>query len=462
MKPSAIDHSAANQTIVTAGSAAPMAWFAVALFCLLYLVSFVDRLIIALIANPLGRDLGVSDTALGLLFGFGFAVLYVLIGIPIADLLDRRTRKTIVLAGVCLWSLCTIASAVAWDYPSLFILRAGVAIGEAVLSPAAISFIGDLFPKEKRPLATTIYMATGVLAGTGAFLLGGAALAWAQHLQPVVGMSTWRLTLIIVGVPGLILAAIFALAVKEPERGIESSNQEKNATMREAFNILRAEWRIYLPIFTAVGVMSMVSMGVVAWAPTMLSRAFGIPPSHGGMLFGTMGVIAGVTGTLVVPATVMLLIRRGMANGLVATMVCCVLIVLAATAVCLQAQSAYAWLVCFAPGLAALAGLTTLPPVVISMLAPGPIRARLMALNLLFLGIVGQGLGPLITAFAAKESSNPNALSYGLLVTTAIAVPLALIALAIGHAALADRLKQEHQRTSGSTLVRGDGLLRPN
>ncbi|HBP1145598.1 MFS transporter [Pseudomonas plecoglossicida] len=147
-------------------------WYVVAVLAMLYAVSMIDRFVLSVVAQPVTESLGLTNTQMGLLLGAGFAILYSLSGVPIAHLIDKGNRKRIVACGVLFWSLMTAASAFTTDFTSLMICRAGVAIGEAVLTPAAISLIGDMFSRKDRALPTSCYMATSNIMATGSFLLG--------------------------------------------------------------------------------------------------------------------------------------------------------------------------------------------------------------------------------------------------------------------------------------------------
>ena len=207
---------AANPVGGVALSPALQAWYMVFSLTLIYCVSFLDRNILSLLAVPIAGALGISKTQLGLLYGLGFGVLYALVGLPLAHWIDRGQRVWIVVIGVTLWSLCTFASAFATSFGQLAILRSGVAIGEAVLSPAAVSLIADLFDRERRTLPTSIYSAVGTVMGYGSYFFAGGALDLATHLSTQMAMAPWRLTLIIVGLPGLLLAPLLRLTVREP------------------------------------------------------------------------------------------------------------------------------------------------------------------------------------------------------------------------------------------------------
>src|SRR5580693_4273673 len=207
-----------GRTTPEAGAHPSRRWWTIALLGLLLAVSFVDRQILALLVNPIGKELGLSDTRLGVLYGAGFGILYSLAGLPLAQWLDRSARIRIVVFGVVAWSCATIAAGFASDYWTLLACRSGVAIGEAVLTPAAVSLIADMFAPDRRTLPTSLYTAVASLMGVGAFAVGGAAVDLATRLSPVVGLEPWRLTLVLVGAPGLLLAAILAFTGREPDR----------------------------------------------------------------------------------------------------------------------------------------------------------------------------------------------------------------------------------------------------
>ena len=151
------------------------AWYTVVLCLLAYILSFVDRQIIALLVQPIQADLDLSDTQFSLLSGLAFAIFYALMGLPIARWADVGPRPLIISAGIVLWSLATAVCGLARSFWQLFMARMAVGVGEAALSPTAYSIITDSFPKSKLGLALGIY-STGVFLGSGlAFLVGGAA-----------------------------------------------------------------------------------------------------------------------------------------------------------------------------------------------------------------------------------------------------------------------------------------------
>ena len=186
-------------------------WFVLGVLTIVYTFNFVDRQIIAILSPAIKEDLGLSDSMLGLLKGLAFAVLYTTLGIPIAWLADRWNRVSIVSISLALWSGFTALSGLAANATQLALARIGVGIGEAGCSPPAHSLISDYFPKEKRASALSIYSLGIPFGQMFAFLAGG----W------VLENLGWRNAFFVVGIPGILLAIIMKLTVKEPIRGAQ-------------------------------------------------------------------------------------------------------------------------------------------------------------------------------------------------------------------------------------------------
>jgi len=210
--------SSASQPRVTAYS-----YYVLILLMVIYAFNFLDRQIITILAPSLQADLGLTAAQIGLLFGTAFALFYALFGIPLAKLADGWNRVKTISLGLSFWSAMTAASGFAGNFAQLGAARVGVGIGEASASPAAYSLIQDYFPKAKRATALAIYSA-GIYLGVGASLaLGGAVIAyWDSHYTPATqpyGLAGWQATFLAFGIPGLILALVILLTVREPVRG---------------------------------------------------------------------------------------------------------------------------------------------------------------------------------------------------------------------------------------------------
>src|SRR5688572_20414683 len=199
------------------------AWYALFVLVLVYIVNFIDRQIISILAEDIKHDLQLKDAQIGFLYGTAFAVFYALFGIPLGRLADSWYRGRLMAIGLAMWSSMTALSGFANSFGMLATARIGVGIGEASASPAAYSMISDYFPKERRATALSIY-SSGLYIGGGLSLpIGGMVLSrWnATYPSPAeapLGLAGWQAAFLAVGIPGLLLA-LWVLTLREPQRG---------------------------------------------------------------------------------------------------------------------------------------------------------------------------------------------------------------------------------------------------
>lgn len=260
--------------------------FALMLF---YTSSFVDRAILNILAQPIKEDLGLSDAQLGILGGIAFAALYAILGIPVARLAERRSRMVIISVALVIWSAMTMLCAAAANFVQLALARAGVGIGEAACTPCAHSLIADSFPPQRRATAMSVY-SLGVPVGT---LLGALGGAWVAELYG------WRMAFIAVGAPGLLLALIAKLTIKEPVRGrYDPPAPEHVPPLKDVLTLL---WR--LPTFRhlaiGVSVSTMISAGAATFmAPFLLRGPFDLSLTGVALITALLAGIAAILGTL--------------------------------------------------------------------------------------------------------------------------------------------------------------------
>src|SRR5579863_3909148 len=226
------------------------AWYVVIVLTGLYMLSFVDRTILSLLVGSIKRDLGISDTRIGLLQGLSFALFYTIMGLPLGRMADTRSRRNLIATCVIVWSLYTSACSAAKSFWALFFTRIGVGVGEAGLSPAAYSLISDYFPPDRLGVAISIYYMGVFLGSSLALLVGGIVVDTMAHVPtvtlPLLGtIASWRVTFLIVGLPGL-LFALLSFTIKEPLRlGMLRSAQGGDArlTFAQAFGQMRLRWQ---------------------------------------------------------------------------------------------------------------------------------------------------------------------------------------------------------------------------
>ncbi len=200
---------------------APYSWYALGVLVLVYLLNFIDRNILSILANDIKADLGLTDADLGFLYGTAFGVFYALFGIPLGRLADSWHRIRLMTMGLALWSAMTALSGFATNRLALSAARIGVGVGEASASPAAYSLISDWFPKKMRATALAIYSAGLYLGGGISLLIGGLIVENWNATYPQggpFGLVGWQAAFLAVGIPGLLLA-VWVFTLREPVRG---------------------------------------------------------------------------------------------------------------------------------------------------------------------------------------------------------------------------------------------------
>ncbi|WP_292969112.1 MFS transporter [Novosphingobium sp.] len=254
-----------------------------------YIFNFLDRQIVNILAEPIGRDLKLSDTQLGLMTGLAFALFYTVLGLPIARYADRPTtdRGRLIAAALTIWSGMTALCGLAQNYVQLLMARIGVGVGEAGCTPAAHSLIADRVPPDRRPGAMAFY-ALGIPVGS---LLG---MMIGGYLADTLG---WRKAFTLVGLPGIVMAVIVLLLVKDKGRAKAGpvSTQGGVGMFSALGQLLRSP--AYLLLLAGASASSFLSYGKATWTTIFFQRSYGMSPGEVGFTFGLWGGLAGALGT---------------------------------------------------------------------------------------------------------------------------------------------------------------------
>lgn len=254
-------------------------WLLVVLLTVAYVFSFVDRYVLGLLIEPIKADLNLTDQQIGLVIGTAFAVFYATMGIPLGWLVDRRRRTWIVAVGILIWSIATFMSGLASRFWHLFLARMMVGAGEATLSPAAFSLIGDSFPPERRGKPISFYSAALSLGAGLASLIGGAVLLWAKTTPsltlPILGtVAPWQATFFAFGLPGVILGLIF-FAVREPPRRVSASQSGLSGnSLRDAARFVVRHGATYASFMSLICVMTIMAYAQ-SFLPSTFNRTWG-------------------------------------------------------------------------------------------------------------------------------------------------------------------------------------------
>ena len=375
------------------------AWYSVAVLMLMYIFSFIDRTTISLIVEPMKRDLHISDTQIGMLQGLAFALLYMFLGLPIARLSDRYSRRGIIAAGVFIWSIMATLCGLARTAIQLFIARIGVGVGEAALSPAAYSIITDSFPRSKLGRAFGFYN-IGITIGAGiAFLVGGIVVAAVSHAGasytlPLLGeVRAWQMVFIVTGAPGVVLPLLL-LTFREPVRRGLLRSQPLKPPLSEVLHYVWANRKFYGLHFVALALLSMCGYCVSAWLPTAIIRAYGVSYGQVGQVLGVSTAVVNSTGMLLAGILCDRLTRRGSKDApiVVAVISGCGIAVFAGLPT-LMPTVTMVWVAIFVAGLTFNA-YNGVGPMAVNQVTPNQYRAQVSAVYLFVVNALGLGIGP--------------------------------------------------------------------
>ena len=415
---------------------ARQAWYSVGVLSVAYVFSFIDRQILSLLVVPIRRDLQISDTQMSLLMGLSFALFYTVFGFPIGWMADSRSRRNIITAGVFTWSLFTAACGLTGSFFQLFLARMGVGAGEAALSPPAYSLIADCFPPKQRPLALSVYGA-GMYVGAGlALVLGGIivpyTLAGGTITLPLIGLVIyrWQLTFFLVGLPGLLVAALVH-TVREPAR------REKQAAAGAPVGAVVAYVIKHRATFAchhvATALISFAMYGSSAWVPSSLVRTYGWSIGTAGLAFGSVVTIFCTLGILAGGWYCAFLTRRGYRDahfrvGLTVTLLQLPLVVLlpfmptGGLAIVLLVP------ICFLG-----ASMFGVAPAALQQVVPNEMRAQVSAMYLFVINIIGLGAGPTVVALLTDRYFHDDTmLRYSLMIACTGAYLLSALLWRVG------------------------------
>lgn len=404
-----------------------IAWWAVAVFFLLYSVSFLDRLMLNLLVVPIRASLRVSDFQISLLQGFAFAVFYTVLGVPIGWLVDHRPRRRIICLGIVLWSLAASGCGLAARYWQLALGRIGVSVGEATLAPAAYSLLSDIFPPGRLALPMSIMGTGGALGGALSAVLAGylvEAVPPGGIALPVVGhLVGWQVALLVTGLPGLLFAPLVYTVPEPDRRGVAPT-----ASRADGAAALRHIWqrrRFYLSHFLGFGLYSMCNYGVTAWVPTFFMRHHHWSLKQAALTTGTVSLVAGVAGGALTGLVVDRWYSRGRRDAHLVFFAGCALFqtgCVAALVTVSDPHLAVASLV----ALTTVVSFTGVAGAALQIVTPGHLRGQVSAIYLLVFNLIGLGCGPSVVALLTDYVFRDDGMvGWSLLATYVVFAPLA-------------------------------------
>lgn len=430
----------AVQTTADGRPSPSVAWYTVILCMLAYVLSFVDRQIIALLIEPIQADLQISDTQFSLLTGLAFSLFYATMGLPIARWADVGSRPFIISAGIVVWSFATALCGLTRTFWQLFLARMGVGVGEAALSPAAYSIITDSFPKSRLGLALGVY-SIGVFLGSGlAFLVGGTVIEVVEGMGglnlPVIGnVRPWQATFFIVGAPGIVIGLLFYLTVRDPARtGLDPSGANpRGFSIGQVMDYIRGHKATFTAHYLGFGLLSLAMFALLTWAPAWMIRVYDMSAREVGIYLGFTVLIANSAGTLTSGWLTDWFTRRGHHNAPLRSGIVGGIGVIVPAAL-FSSMPSFGWSLT----LLAVAFFFASFPVATSatglqVMAPNQMRAQVTALFFLAMNLFGITGGSTLVALATDFIfRDPLAVGYSMSMTCAIAGVLGSVVLVWG------------------------------
>lgn len=412
---------------------APSQWRLVAILTAIVMLSAVDRQALALLVDPIRKDLGLSDGQMGVLMGAAMAVTGLLVGPPAGFLADRLCRRCMVGASALLWSVLTAACGLCTSFGQLLAARAGVGLFEGVAAPATASMLRDALSPERRGRGFSVF-AMAPMIGTGlAMLAGGATIAAIGALNlrglPLLGaLKPWQIVFVLFGLIGLPAAALI-LPMAEPRRtGHEAAIG--GASLREAWAHLRAHGRVYWPLMAFGTLHGMLSLSFAAWVPALLGRTWGLDPARIGLTFGIMMLVLAPIGLAITGEAIDRLARRGRADpagvGIVATLI----IWAAATTMPIAPTPMLFWALL---GVLLLASGAALPvaSTIMASITPSRAMGKIVALQGLITGFLSAVIAPSLPPALASGLFHGSGRALGEALSLAVFVYGALALLAV-------------------------------
>jgi MFS family permease len=424
-------------------------WYVVGVLYLAYTLAFVDRQIMAFIVGPIRAYFHLTDFQFSLLHGLAFVLFYSVLGVPIARLADRRSRRRIVAVGIGLWSCMTVLCGLAGTYLQLFLARLGVGVGEATLSPSAVSLIADYFPREKRALPIGLYSA-GVHGGAGLASIGGGlivtfAMTGGAARLPLLGqLQAWQVALVLVGLPGLAVAAL-SLSIREPVRRERHAALAVDLSGGALFAYLRRHVLVYGTLMLGAGFAALASYGAFSWVPALFMRRWGWSAADIGIPFGIATFLFGTAGMLGSGMAANALVKAGVSAAYTRLMIGNMACAVVPAALLVVYDDPYWSLGCVSLMVLFLSGPIGLVQTALQAITPNEVRGQIIAVYLLVVTLVGLAGGPsLVAALTDYWFHNDAAVGSSIAVVGAGASVVSALVLLLGVGAYRRKVESGH------------------
>ena len=405
-------------------------WYVVFVLCICGMVAFIDRQIINLLVEDIKADLQVSDTQISLLQGLAFALFYALAAVPLGRLADTSNRRRIIGLGIAVWTIAAASCGLAKSFLQLFIARTFVGVGEATLTPSGFSMLADLFKPHRLSLPLSVFTSSSFFGSGLALLVGGYLISQLGAMNevsfPLLGiMHIWEAAFILGALPGVIVAILFFLTVREPVRRtsplVLGNSQQvsqidlEQPSLSEVFNFMRAHSGIFMAVFGGVSLLAAVQFCLGAWVPAHFIRNYGWSAPEIGYAYGLIFLFCGTGGVITGGWFADILQSWGYRDGHLRVTLISALTALPFVVFFPLMDTGNAAIILLAPTVFLGTMAFGAGPALIPVICPPRMRGLLVSIYLLIANIVGQAGGPLIVAlFTDHVFGSPELVRYSL------------------------------------------------
>jgi predicted MFS family arabinose efflux permease len=263
-------------------------WYVLIIMMLAYTINIADRYVMSTVLEPIRLELKLTDGGVAFLTGVSLALFYVTMGIPLSWIADRYNRKNLLAISMTVWSAMTALCGMSQGYMQLLLARIGVGIGEAGGTPSCNAIVGDYFPADRRAMAMTVFaLGAPIGAWLGADMAGAVAAAYG-----------WRAAFLVLGVPGVILALIVFLTIKEPARGrLDAVSDDAPPSLTETLRFLWSQ-KAAVHVIMGSGVSALWGWGLMWFTPTFIQRTYGLDVGEAGAVVGPIHLVMGIAASL--------------------------------------------------------------------------------------------------------------------------------------------------------------------
>ncbi len=372
-------------------------WYVLFIMMLVYTISIADRYVFSQVQDKIKFDLGLTDFGIGLVGGVSLGLFYVTMGIPLSWLADRKNRRNLLAFSITVWSVATALCGLSKTFWQLLFARIGVGIGEAGGTPPCNSIVADYFPAARRPMAMTI------------FALGAPIGAWlgADFAGAISHAYGWHMAFLVLGIPGVVLAGIIMLTIKEPKRGrLDAVSSEETPTLKETFRFLLTQ-KAALHGMMGGGLSAFWGWGLMWFTASYLQRSFNLNEAEAGAIIGPIHLWMGIGASLL---TAWVLTKPSFASPKRVTQLLSVVTALATIPSfiayythSLPLATAMLWI--FIPAIYFYIGPAF---AMVQNLAPPKMRAMFVAISLLFANVLNLVIIPPLIGFLSDSFAGPG------------------------------------------------------